>query len=282
VIVASWQPVLFASEAEAAGPYQTSRDLVYASDEKAGFEFQTLDLYWQDNAAPRPVILYVHGGGWLLGDKADVGLKPAYFVPNGFAFISMNYRLRMEFDIYDQLEDIASVARWVRENNEAYGLDPNKIILMGHGAGAHLVSLIATDERYLKAQDVSFDSIPLVVTIDTLSFDIPRVMTELGSFLERRNHSLVFGQSEDVWKAASPISYVREGANTPAFALLYVSDNESTSVQTKSFAKALAKAKVEAILIPGNDKTAQTIDDELGRSDDRSTQALITFIRIKI
>ena len=285
LLICCWQQPVLAEEStpvETGSAYNTSRDISYAPTEEVGHEFQTLDVYWQDNQEKRPVILFVHGGGWAFGQKEDVGLKPAYFVPNGFAMVSMNLRLRWEFDVYDQLEDIATVTRWIKDQADTYGLDADRIILMGHASGAHLVSLVGTDERYLKAADMSFANIAVVVAIDTLSFDIPRVMTELGSFIERRHHAIIFGDDEEVWTAASPITYVEADKKIPAFALMYVADSEATSVQTKAFAKALAGAKVEAILIPGNEKTAQSIDEELGRSDDPSTQALMTFMRLKI
>ena len=84
------------------------------------------------------------------GDKNEVNHKPDYFVPNGFAFISMNYRLRWDYELFHQLEDVVSVVSWVHENAGAYGPDASRIVLMGNGAGGHLASLVGTDERHLK------------------------------------------------------------------------------------------------------------------------------------
>ncbi|MBD3645897.1 MAG: alpha/beta hydrolase, partial [Pseudomonadales bacterium] len=123
--------------------YQVASDIYYGNTPKKwDREYQLLDVYFQDKKDRRPVIIYVHGGGWAFGSKADVHNKPDFFVPKGYAFISMNYRLRWDYKVYHQLEDIASVVNWVHENADEYGLDSKRVFLMGNEAGAHLVSLV--------------------------------------------------------------------------------------------------------------------------------------------
>ena len=263
-------------------PYSVTRDIYYADETAADRDLQSLDIYWQSKQDKLPVIIYVHGGGWAFGDKADIHQKPDYFLSQGIAVISMNYRLRWEYRIFDQAEDVASVILWVKDNAENYGLDANKIILMGHAAGAHLVSLVGTNQAYLKAAGLSLGDIVIVVAIDTTSFDINRLMIELGSFIERRLHELIFGGDEEVWRQSSPIHHVTTGKNIPSFAILYVAADEETTLQAMGFAKRLNDAEFEAIMIPGNEKTAQSINEELGNTGDISTQALMAFIRAKI
>jgi arylformamidase len=259
--------------------YQVDSNLYYGDTSKPDRELQSLDVYWQDNQESRPVIIYVHGGGWAFGDKSEVNLKPDFFLPQGFAFVSMNYRLRWDYKLYDQAEDLASVVRWVRDNANQYGFDKNKIILMGHESGAHLVSLVGTDGRYLKTQGLSLAHLKAVVSINTLSYDVPRVLKELGTFVQRRQHKLIFGEDKSVQLQASPIHHVKDNKNIPPFALLYVPDNESTLIQAKAFAKSLSEQKVNVVMIPGNAKTKQTLDVELGKRGDISTIALIAFLR---
>ena len=261
---------------------QVARDLVYGDREADDAHLQSLDVYYEDNRSLRPVVIYVHGGSWAFGDKKDVNYKPDFFVSQGISFVSMNYRLRWDYKLYDQLEDIASAISWVKTNGETFGFDPGRIILMGHGAGAHLVSLVATDPSYLRAKEMEVSDVRAVVAIDTLSFDIPRVMKELGSFIERRQHRLVFSSDEKVWEAASPIHHVKESSDIPGFAVLFVADNEANTLQAKAFTKKLSQAGVDTIMIPGNSKTSDTIDDELGQLSDTPTQAMMAFIRAKI
>lgn len=272
--------------ADSAAPItvKAAKDIFYGQDEsRPDKELQTLDLYWQDNRRLRPVIIYVHGGGWAFGDKAEVNSKPDFFVNEGIAFLSMNYRLRWDHKVFDQLEDVVSVIDWVRKNSKTYGLDPKRVILMGHGAGAHLVSLVGTDDRYLKSKGLDPEKdIRAIVAIDSISYDIPRVHKELGSFIERRQHRLIFGDDEKLQLAASPIHYVDKSPNVHQFALLYVADSEASSLQAQAFAKALISSNVSTIMVPGNSKTKQSIDVELGAPNDAPTGALMAFIRASI
>jgi acetyl esterase/lipase len=255
-------------------------DIFYGVDpNRPERDLQTLDVFYQAEASNQPVIIYIHGGGWAFGDKNEVNHKPDYFVPNGFAFISMNYRLRWDYELFHQLEDVVSVVSWVHENAGAYGLDASRIVLMGNGAGGHLASLVGTDERHLKGGGFDLGVISAVVSINSMSYDIPRVHRELGSFVERRQHRLVFGEDETVQEQASPIHHVKPERDLPAFALLFVSDEESSKLQTEGFAKALMEAEASVIMIPGNTKTKRSINVELGAEGDRPTLALMAFLR---
>lgn len=263
-------------------PYEETRDIYYGDPEARDRDYQSLDVYWQDDSKQRPVIIYVHGGGWAFGDKADVQRKPDFFAAQDIALVSMNYRLRWDYRVRHQAQDIASVVRWVKDNAGDYGFDPSRIILMGHAAGAHLVSLVGTDETYLKEQGLSLADLRAVVAVDTDSYDIVRLMDELGTFVEKRHHRVIFGDDREDWMAASPVTHIESGKNIPAFAIMYLSESETSTIQAKSFAKRLSKAGTEIIVIPGNEKTRKTIDEELGRPGDPATKALMTFIYAKI
>jgi acetyl esterase/lipase len=274
--------LLWASISATVSAEETSvrTDIFYGVDpNRPERDLQTLDVFYQAEASNQPVIIYIHGGGWAFGDKNEVNHKPDYFVPNGFAFISMNYRLRWDYELFHQLEDVVSVVSWVHENAGAYGLDASRIVLMGNGAGGHLASLVGTDERHLKGGGFDLGVISAVVSINSMSYDIPRVHRELGSFVERRQHRLVFGEDETVQEQASPIHHVKPERDLPAFALLFVSDEESSKLQTEGFAKALMEAEASVIMIPGNTKTKRSINVELGAEGDRPTLALMAFLR---
>jgi acetyl esterase/lipase len=276
VILTLVLPTAFAAEAE----FQVAEDVVYGDPASREQQLQSMDIYYQSPQAKNPVVIYVHGGGWAFGEKSDVHNKPAFFALHKMAFISMNYRLRWDYDLYDQLEDVIAVINWVKENHARYGLDPERVILMGHGSGAHLVSLVGTNEDLLKTADLKLSDISAVVAIDTSSFDIPMLMKESTDFLEKRLHRMIFGDSMRRWSFASPISYVEEGKQYPRFALLYVAEDEGSSAsQAKAFSRALSGVGGQVIMIPGNQKTAETIDEALGSPGDTPTLALMAFIR---
>lgn len=257
--------------------FLVARDLSYGDIDQ-----QKLDVYYRTGSARLPVVIYVHGGGWGFGSKEDVYYKPHHFDEQNVAFISMDYPLRWDYEIYDQAEDILSVIKWVKDNAATYGLNEKKIVLMGHAAGAHLVSLVGTNESYLKAGGRQLSDISAVISIDSGSCDIERLMVELGSFIERRQHRLIFGNEQQYWHEASPASHVEANKGIPSFALLYVADDEESVLQAKGFAKVLSQAGVENVMIPGNEKTSDSIDEQLGSPGDKTTQALMAFLRAKI
>lgn len=243
---------------------------------------QTLDVYRPNNIDLAPVILYVHGGGWAFGDKKDVHVKPNYFTLKGLAFVSMNYRLRWDYKIYDQLVDIVSAIRWIQDNGAKHGLDADRIILMGNAAGGHLVSLVMTDSSYLRAEGMSSNSVKAVISIDSTSYDITRLMKELGSFVERRQHEVIFSSDEGVWRAASPQTHVSKNTSLPPFALLYNPEQDLTALQAKGFAKAITAAGGELVMIPGSTSDPERTDELIGVSGNIATGALMAFIRSQI
>jgi arylformamidase len=277
-MLATAAPLAVAAD-EAIAAFNTLSDQIYVADPQDA-QLQSLDLYWKKSTTKQPVILYIHGGGWVFGDKNEIHRKPEFFTKNGFAFISMNYRLRWDYTLYDQLEDVVSAISWIRSHSDAHNLDAKRIILMGHGAGGHLASLVATDPGYLTTVDLQLTDIKAVVTIDTFSFDIPRVMTELGSFLQRRQHELMFGTKKEIWLAASPISHLVSDQAVPLFALIYPTDNVETKLQTQGFARELVKLGNTAIMIPGSQGAGATLDADLGKENDPTTSAMLTFLRV--
>lgn len=272
--------ILMASASFAASPVQIRSDIFYGDNpDQVDRELQTLDIYYQANASKQPVIIFIHGGGWAFGDKAEVNSKPDFFVPNGFAFISMNYRLRWDHKLFDQLEDVISVIDWVHQNAASYGLDPKRVVLMGHGAGGHLAALVGSDPRHLKGGGYGLGDLKAIVAIDSISYDIPRVHRELGSYIERRQHRLIFGEDEKIQRESSPIHHLKQRPNMPAFALLYVQSEEGSRLQAEAFAKAITDASGNVIMIPGNAKTKRSINIDLGTEGDVTTGALMAFLR---
>ena len=117
------------------------RDLEYVP---GGHERNRLDLYLPEAKAirPRPVILWIHGGGWTNGDKRN---GPAFgFATNGYAVASMNYRFSQQAIFPAQIYDCKAAVRWLRANARKYGLDANHIGAWGSSAGGHLVALLGT------------------------------------------------------------------------------------------------------------------------------------------
>jgi acetyl esterase/lipase len=102
------------------------------------------DLYLPDGVmAARPVILWLHGGAWRVGDRRLCPDLSRYFAESGFATVSIEYRLSQQSYFPAQIEDVKTAIRWVRHVADRYGLDSQRIGLWGSSAGAHLAALAA-------------------------------------------------------------------------------------------------------------------------------------------
>lgn len=118
---------------------QTLRDIEYAT---ADGKRLLLDLYLPEGAGPHPVIVWVHGGGWLAGNKN--GGPAVRQATRGYAVASINYRLSFEAKFPAQIEDCKAAVRWLRANAARYNLNPDRIGAWGSSAGGHLVALLGT------------------------------------------------------------------------------------------------------------------------------------------
>jgi acetyl esterase/lipase len=111
---------------------------------------QALDLYIPE-AAPRPapVIVYFYGGAWTSGARAYYRFIGEAFARLGAIVAVPDYRLYPHVQFPAFVDDGAWALRWVRDHIADSGGDPDRLILMGHSAGAHIVTLLALDRRYL-------------------------------------------------------------------------------------------------------------------------------------
>lgn len=126
-------------------------NLRYGSDPKA----QVLDVYRPKAAEGKtlPVIVSVHGGGWVYGDKELYQFYCMSLAQRGFAVVNFTYRLAPEHKFPAQLEDTCLVFQWVLANAGAYGFDAGKIFAVGDSAGAQNLGLfvgLCTDPVYRK------------------------------------------------------------------------------------------------------------------------------------
>jgi len=137
---------LSAKDAELFKPTST-RDIAYSDSEHPRHK---LDVYAPiDAPGKRAVVVFVHGGGWQMGDKKQHYFVGHTFAKLGYVCVLPNYRLYPEVTFPSFVEDAAEAVKWVRENISDHGGDPDQIFLMGHSAGGHLVSMISAHEKYL-------------------------------------------------------------------------------------------------------------------------------------
>ncbi|MBL9146475.1 MAG: alpha/beta hydrolase [Verrucomicrobiaceae bacterium] len=265
--------LLVAVSTFAAEPLVT-RDVFYT---KSKDKLQSLDVYSPHQGDQHPVIVWIHGGGWTKGDKAVLQKKPQALVEKGYVLVSINYRLVPTVTLKDLMGDIAKSIRWVRDHAKEHRGDPDRIVIMGHSAGAHLAALLCTDDRYLKAAGVPMNCLKGCVPLDVSAYDIPKRLKD-GGDTPATSYTNVFGTTEAEQQEFSPVYFVAKGKAIPPFLLLHVASRESTKTQAHWLASKLHEIGVAARVVAAEGKTHGTISTELGGADDPLTLELWKFL----
>ncbi|WP_425260078.1 alpha/beta hydrolase [Rubrivivax sp. RP6-9] len=241
---------------------RAERDLAYGPDAQ-----QTLDVFIPLRAQRAPIVLMVHGGAWMLGDKAGRGVatnKVARWLPRGVIVVSVNYRRdRRSPNALQQADDVARALAFVQQRAAGWGGDGARVLLMGHSSGAHLVSLLSADPGI--AERAGAKPVLGTVALDSAVFDLVEIM-------ERRHYRFydrVFGKDRQVWLDNSPYHRLQ---GTPRPMLLVCSSQRSDSCpQADKFsAKAQAAgARVRVLRVP---LKHGEINGQLGLAGDYTSQ----------
>jgi len=109
-----------------------------------------LDVYYPSSApGPMASVMYLHGGAWVGGDKSSAANSPEVIdlVKRGFLVASVNYGLAPQFSILEQIENAKCAVRFLRANTSRFGIDPNRIGVIGESAGGHLAAVLGTADK---------------------------------------------------------------------------------------------------------------------------------------
>ncbi|HVK15025.1 MAG TPA: alpha/beta hydrolase [Gemmataceae bacterium] len=264
--------LLLASPVLAAEP-KVDRDRPYA---EPAHKRQTLDVYAPADGKDHPIMVWIHGGGWQAGDKAEVDKKPRAFADRGWVFVSVNYRLLPDATINQMAGDVARAIHWVHSHAKDYNADPRQIVVAGHSAGAQLAALVCTDEQYLKAEGLSLAHIRGCAPVDGDTYDVPM---QIKTVEQRRAdiYRKKFGPEESQ-KALSPVTHVAKDKRIPPFLVLHVADHPEVKGQSERLVKVLQEAGVPAKAYPAAGKTHATINSDLGAPDDGPTREMFAFL----
>jgi acetyl esterase/lipase len=252
-----------------------------------GHERQRLDVYTPETLpeGKLPVMFWIHGGGWQVGDKSDVAMKPKVLTAQGFVFVSTNYRLLPEVSMEVLIGDVAKSLGWVHRNIANYGGDPERIYVGGHSAGAQLAALICTDERYLKEEGVSFNALKGCVPVDGDTYDIPKIIMTAehrqalyGGKMFTFGHRQKFGNDPEKHVDFSAVTHVAKGKGIPPFLILYFSGNPDTTAQAQRLESVLRAADIRVTIYGKQDSNHSRLNDELGVPDDPATQNFLSFL----
>jgi arylformamidase len=215
-------------------PAPGKQTLAYGPD-----ALQQLD-YWpaQSGNKRAPLVLFVHGGGWKRGskDNASGPWKAPHYTQAGYAYASINCRLVPAATVEQQAADVAASLRYLIDNAAKLGFDPSRIVIMGHSAGAHLVALVGTDERYLKGVGLSFADLDGVIPVDGAAFDVAAQLDQAGPQM-KDTYAAAFGTDPARQRSLSPTLHAA-APNAAAFYIPHVGRADAVQ-QSNALAAAL-------------------------------------------
>jgi acetyl esterase/lipase len=252
------------------------RDIPYFRTSNADLKLTSLDIYQPENCVDCPVIVYIHGGTWVLGDKGSLTDKAKAFTENQFIYISINYRLSPDVKFPVHIKDVAQAIRWIYHHIRDYGGNPNKIYLLGHSAGGHLAALVVTDEQYLNQIQLSPSIIQGIIGLDSAAYHLPTLFKA-----EPQNLYLfewAFGSEERLWEIASPINYIKKNQLLPSFLLLVAGDRSVSQEVNQNFYRKLIQFDHRVQIVHFDNKDHISIDYDLGRKNDPVFPLILNWI----
>ncbi|MGF1581891.1 MAG: alpha/beta fold hydrolase [Gemmataceae bacterium] len=261
---------------------QRTKGLAYVKESGADHQLLSLDVYAPKQGKDHPVMVFIHGGGWRKGDKANAvvsRIKAPHFVGADYVLVSINYRLSPKVQHPTHVQDVAKALAYVHEHIANYGGDPNKMFIMGHSAGAHLAALVAVDERYLRAVGNDLNLLSGVVLLDSAAYDIPRFVNDLkaGPTMVAM-YKAAFGPEKN-WKLASPLTHVAPQKNIPPFLIFHTDKRLAGATLSRELADALKKAGSPAKAVHAWDKDHATMNSDIGRPGDWATKMVMAFLK---
>jgi acetyl esterase/lipase len=294
-------------KSSATGPFMVSQtlDIRY----HPGEERQLLDVFSPKGASSCPVVVFAHGGAWIIGDKNMFGLYRSvgkFLARNGVVAVLVNYRLSPAVQHPEHTRDLARAYAWTRRHIKNHGGDPDHLFLAGHSAGGHLVALLATDDAFWKDPGLGLNKADRAALRGVIAvcgvYRIPGPTETTAMIAELLNgirkpgqeaptqppgkpdggtdfklFQMVFGDGAQGRADASPLNHVRKGL--PPFLLLWAQRELPMLPQmAKEFGKALKAAgnAVEECRIPNCHHN--TILFKLTEKDDPTAKALLDFI----
>jgi acetyl esterase/lipase len=262
-------PARDAAEVKTGGDFavEVIPDIAYYSGPGADANKNKLDLYLPKGQKDFPVVFFVHGGAWTTGDRKLYLPLGRLLAKNGIGAVIISYRLTPQVQHPGHIEDVARAFAWTHANIGKHGGRADQIFVAGHSAGGHLVALLATNDRYLKAHDLTPKAIKGAIPMSGV------YIVGGGQRMQR-----VFGEGPEAAESASPLRHVT--GKEPPFLILYADDDfPGCDRMSEAMGKALKAAKVEAECQSIKDRGHITIMVRLATSEsDPATQAILAFV----
>jgi acetyl esterase/lipase/peroxiredoxin len=242
------------------------KDIAYYDGDGADAKKHKLDLFLPKGQKDFPVLFFIHGGAWVIGDRSWYGKLGETFAKNGIGTVIISYRLTPQVQHPGHIEDVARAFAWTHNNIGKYGGKADQIFVTGQSAGGHLAALLATNDTYLKAHKLSPKDIKGVIPISGVYVILPGTMDG------------IFGKGAEAADSASPLKCV--SGNEPPFLILYADkDLPTIDLVSEAFRAALEKKKVDVSCVKIKGRNHIDIITRLSASEaDPATQAMLEFV----
>ncbi len=200
---------------------KATKNIDYAGD---GHRRHRLDVYRSASASDQgaPVMIYVHGGAWVIGEKREQGKPMMYeLVARGWICVAINYRLSPKATWPDHIVDVKKAIAWVKEHIAEYGGDPSFVAISGGSAGGHLCALAALSagdpdfQPGFEDADTTVDAcVPFYGVMDLTGTDasVAQYGSGLLELLEKSVMKTSAAEHPDLFRQASPTYRVRPDA----------------------------------------------------------------------
>lgn len=233
----------------------------------------SLDIYfpagYNHTSSPYPVMVWVHGGGYHVGDKSkQMTYKPSYFNSLGYVFVSVNYRLTPTARYPDNHQDVADAIAFILENKVTYNIDTNKVSVIGHSAGAQIVSVLSTNSIFMTKAGYGLNSLRCAVSLDHEGYDISDDMS-------KKAYQAEFPNTTQTLIDASPIKNISSTTVTPPF-LIVTRGTKGRVKESVAFSDALLSAGHYSKIIETQEYEHEEVNDAIGNPDDKSITPILT------
>jgi acetyl esterase/lipase len=235
--------------ARAAADYLIYPDRVYGVANTSQLK---LDVWQKQNTKePAPTLIYIHGGGWIFGDRTGATLQFLPYIQMGWNVVNVEYRMASASPAPAAVEDCRCALRWVVQHASEYNIDTNRIVLTGHSAGGHLslITGLLTPDAGLDNQCFGPETPKVAAIINWYGISD---VADLLAGPDLRNYAVMWlGSQPDrvaIAKRVSPLAYIHAG-NAPVFTVHGDADPVVPYSQAVRLHQALTQAGVKNQLL---------------------------------
>lgn len=159
--------------------------------------------------SPKDVLIFIHGGNWNSGKKSQYSLIGRNWTKRDIVYVIIDYPLSPAATYKKMAEYSAKSVKWVKENIQNYGGNPDRIFISGHSAGGHLAALISIDDQYFQKLGMA-NPIKGLILIDAAGLDMYGYLLE-EKFPKEHTYYKTFSPDQKTWKEASPLYHLHKG-----------------------------------------------------------------------